>query len=322
MLSVLYGKGFIDAGLTSKYSCPELTRQLKNSSDLYKKLYPCNTKGITKRALSWLTMRGYRYLISIDGNGAPLRFEPYLKAPGVVLRVGSHYLQGLTTTDTIPYVHYVPITANISGMKQSFDDSLHWLRNNQHIAINISKESTRWALKHTTERAKNQMWAIIFALHSRHWKGGEPPAGMKTNGPITCENIKQFSGTMHARKSINTACSWDDNKLNDVISKELLQVKSLNKREMESASLRFLNYTAEQLDEIRLHGSVREKFFLKKFATHRLVFKRKTPRHTSALLRVVSVCSIPFVMCAVMFLVMKYLKCLSNSSRSKLNKPT
>eukprot|EP01060_Flectonema_neradi_P013583 TRINITY_DN2033_c2_g1_i3.p1 TRINITY_DN2033_c2_g1~~TRINITY_DN2033_c2_g1_i3.p1 ORF type:complete len:644 (+),score=91.86 TRINITY_DN2033_c2_g1_i3:114-2045(+) len=303
LLSAIHGRKFIDAGLTDKFLCSKFAEQLGNSTEV-KANHICNVKGLVKKPLSWLKMRSYRYLISIDGFGAPLRFEPYLAAPGVVLRVGSHYLQGLTTTDIVPYVHYVPITTNITDMKQSFTESLYWLRSNQAIARNISAESTRWARKHATERAKNQLWAIIFALHSRYWKGGELPSNAKKVGPITCQNIKKFSTTKYAKKSINKACSWDNFRMHDVISAELLDFKTITSTDLENARHRFTLYSTEQLKNISIHGTRKEKYYLSKFSSHRM--QRPKKKLESPLARKLAyVLAMPVLVCLCMLLIVR-----------------
>jgi hypothetical protein len=82
----------------------------------------------------------YKYLISLDGNTAAWLRVPWILLSNSVLLKQETEVMEIFYTGIKPYVHYVPVSSNISDIFEK----LNWLKNNDKQARTISQNATHF----------------------------------------------------------------------------------------------------------------------------------------------------------------------------------
>ena len=120
-------------------------------------------KALSLKPMPFNAMLHYRYVLSIDGHAAVLRFPHAMKGPGVVITMTDQW-EEYFFEDVIPYVHFVPVTTERTEMLHNVSHTMAWLRENQGVAKDIAKESTRWVKLHKTIHTDHLYYKLFYAL--------------------------------------------------------------------------------------------------------------------------------------------------------------
>eukprot|EP01061_Rhynchopus_euleeides_P039719 TRINITY_DN6811_c0_g2_i3.p1 TRINITY_DN6811_c0_g2~~TRINITY_DN6811_c0_g2_i3.p1 ORF type:complete len:1398 (+),score=512.73 TRINITY_DN6811_c0_g2_i3:82-4194(+) len=192
IMSALKVHPMLDAFVTSareyKQDCRQyVERQLREGNLPSKSLTPqtvgylCeehsvrNVPSIVARGFSNDEVLEYKYVIAVDGYGAPLRLSPQLRGPGVLLTMRNTWdMEEYFWPDLVPWVHYVPLTRDKPTMPKNISDTLNWLEKNQDAARNIAEESTRWAFKHRTHKTDHREWKMFYYFLNEVWDTSKP----------------------------------------------------------------------------------------------------------------------------------------------------
>ena len=139
-----------------------------------------NRSVFTTKSLAWDDMVQAKYLLAVDGYGATARFPFLMKASGVVLGLQVEYEESYFP-DVIPFVHYLPLTHDVTKLEANLSATLSFLQQNDNLAKNISDEATLWVTKHRTRVTDQREWKLYFALMARRWEAGatSKPANYK-----------------------------------------------------------------------------------------------------------------------------------------------
>eukprot|EP01061_Rhynchopus_euleeides_P022254 TRINITY_DN36267_c0_g1_i1.p1 TRINITY_DN36267_c0_g1~~TRINITY_DN36267_c0_g1_i1.p1 ORF type:complete len:312 (+),score=82.22 TRINITY_DN36267_c0_g1_i1:351-1286(+) len=185
-----------------------------------------NGHSLWKQALPIRQWHRYRYPLAIDGVGAVLRIVALLQGSGVVLGLQLDYKE-YWFPDIVPFVHYVPITADMHSLRQNLTDTLQWLESNPDIAQNISQAGRRFVLKHKTTLSDFRQWKTYFELLAAAWVGPSSPPHPQHCPPLHCSaNPHSVNGgrdnlTFMIRRSWEAACGHDPEALRDGLMHEM-----------------------------------------------------------------------------------------------------
>lgn len=100
----------------------------------------------------------YKYLISLDGNTAAWIRVPWILLSNSVLIKQETEVMEIFYSGMKPYVHYVPVTHNISDIFEK----LNWLKNNDKKAKQISENATHFICSNLMPTDIDEYLAIIL----------------------------------------------------------------------------------------------------------------------------------------------------------------
>jgi hypothetical protein len=115
----------IDAGLTNMFFYRE-----KENLDAY---------GPIVNRTSFMDFFKYKYQINVDGTVAAYRFPFLLAGDSLVFKQDSNFYEHFYV-DLEPFVHYVPVTANLSDLLSR----VKWATENDNIARRIVKNANEY----------------------------------------------------------------------------------------------------------------------------------------------------------------------------------
>ena len=138
-----------------------LTRTIKVHSD----------RTVAGTVLNMDSLMEHKYVIVVDGHGAALRFAEHMRGPGVVLHIPhpEHPMQEYFFPDLVPWVHYVPLTADHTRLLHNITETLEFLDKNVDIAESIASESTRWVNRHKSHASDHRQWKLYYKFMQTKW---------------------------------------------------------------------------------------------------------------------------------------------------------
>ncbi|KAJ9455920.1 hypothetical protein DIPPA_22730 [Diplonema papillatum] len=114
-----------------------------------------------------------KYSLLLDGNSALFRTARALGFPGVpIIHTFSNYSLSYYE-DLTPFVHYVPIQANLTVAPHELDHVYHWLEANPAVAKDIATRSSSFAAKNLDDKSGvhyRRDWRIFLRVLSGQYQ--------------------------------------------------------------------------------------------------------------------------------------------------------
>lgn len=100
-------------------------------------------KSLTRPMLSMQELLRHKYLLSLEGNDVASGLKWMLLSNSVVFMPTPSYESWALESFLIPYIHYVPVAADLSNLLEQ----LVWAKENDEVCQNISQAATRFMRK-------------------------------------------------------------------------------------------------------------------------------------------------------------------------------
>ncbi|KAJ3202780.1 F-actin-capping protein subunit alpha [Clydaea vesicula] len=110
-----------------------------------------------KKPLDYKNTLKFKYLLVIDGNTWPARFQSYLSSGSVLLYNG--IFEDWFNWKIKPWIHYVPVNLDFSDL----EEKLIWLKNNEEKAKEIVENARKIMVK-LDDHKQMQCYAGLFFM--------------------------------------------------------------------------------------------------------------------------------------------------------------
>ncbi len=141
----------------------------------------------------------YKYLINVDGHVSAFRLSLELSMGCCILMVESVDKWKMWFSDMLePYVHYVPIKADLSDLI----DQIQWCRKNDDECKKISENAVRFHNKYLTKKGiLDNLQKTLFELHYQMY-GSSPKSAVVD--PLLFQSAMEHKALLSDNKKIST----------------------------------------------------------------------------------------------------------------------